>query len=436
MSNKKKNKEEKISKVVKIENNDEAQDTEKNFAYFGQLYLDLIENTEKIKQNMLFHSKEKQPILTLDQYHKVRKVYQSLPPKTPEIDNIPVVEEEKEDLPQDDQDPLWFQEQDPPRLDEKHPQNQNLSQPEQDPPHLEQSIAQLESDRERFDRWKKYDEGAQNIEAEHKDLIHEDEDEEEEEAVVQGFRVERPNDIPVVSAVVEEEADSGTEDESFARIRNRMFQQNVTEDPMQPEESARLPDNIRIDRIKEVSIKREKKLTSDNMQQEEDKREMLFRFKMLKKSYPSANIPLYSMEDSLSEMQRVYKDTLQMLSIESSVGTYRTYLIGGFMLTEFLCGNYLNFDMQGFTQQQLLKMNDYHNLLIELGEKSYIPEDQKWPVEVRLLLMILMNAVVFACGKMITKATGTNIMESISMMNTRPPKKMKRPTFDEGDFNL
>ncbi len=56
------------------------------------------------------------------------------------------------------------------------------------------------------------------------------------------------------------------------------------------------------------------------------------------------------------------------------------------------------FDMEGFTQQQCVSMNSYEKLLLELTEarKHYTPAGMdKWPVEVRLALAILFNAVWF-----------------------------------------
>ena len=121
--------------------------------------------------------------------------------------------------------------------------------------------------------------------------------------------------------------------------------------------------------------------------------------------------------------------------------TYKTYLIGGFMLVEFVLGNWFNFDMQGFTQQQISSINSYERLLVELGEKSYVPTGSKWPCELRLLFLIIMNAAFFIVSKMIMKKTGANLINMINNMNTAPAsgisqkkRKMKGPNIDINDI--
>jgi hypothetical protein len=116
-------------------------------------------------------------------------------------------------------------------------------------------------------------------------------------------------------------------------------------------------------------------------------------------------------------MRKSYENTLRTLSLDKSVEDYKKYLIGGFMLMEFVCGNWLGFDMQGFTQQQIISMSSYERLLIELGEKSYVPSGSNWSVEVRLLFLIVMNAAFFIISKMILKKTGSNLMGMINNMN-------------------
>ena len=108
---------------------------------------------------------------------------------------------------------------------------------------------------------------------------------------------------------------------------------------------------------------------------------LVFKFDLLKKSYPNASIPEYGIHTDINLLRRSYEDTVRRLSLDSSRESYKTYLIYGFMGCEFIFGGYLGFDVQSFTQQQILTMSTYEKLLIELGEKSYVPDGSRWPVD-------------------------------------------------------
>jgi len=179
---------------------------------------------------------------------------------------------------------------------------------------------------------------------------------------------------------------------------------------------------------------------SDN-DNEDAKREILFKFDLLRKSYPVSSIPEYTIHTDLNTMQKSYSDCVRRLSLDSSVESYKTYLVYGFMGVEFILGNFLGFEMHGFTQQQIVSMHSYEKLLIELGEKSYVPTGSSWPVELRLLFMIIMNAAFFVISKMMMKKTGANLMGMINSMNrpaaaapTVRKRKMKGPSVDIGDI--
>jgi hypothetical protein len=187
--------------------------------------------------------------------------------------------------------------------------------------------------------------------------------------------------------------------------------------------------------------------TSIEEQNEEDlKRELLYKFEILKKSYSNVNLPEFTIHSDYTSMLKTYEMTVKKVTLDSNVDNYKTYLIYGFMGVEFVLGNWFKFDMQGFTQQQIVSMNSYEKLLIELGEKSYVPQASNWPVEVRLLFAILLNAGFFIVTKMIMKKTGSNLLSMINNMNsnnTNPSstpdmnaakRKMKGPNINLGDI--
>ena len=104
------------------------------------------------------------------------------------------------------------------------------------------------------------------------------------------------------------------------------------------------------------------------------------------------------------------------------------------MLIEYILGRFLRLDLEGFTQQQIINMQQYEIFLIEIGEKNYVPNGKKWPVELRLFFFILIQAGLFTVSKMILNKTGSNLLSMFNNVINPPPsnrnKRMKRPDID------
>jgi hypothetical protein len=166
---------------------------------------------------------------------------------------------------------------------------------------------------------------------------------------------------------------------------------------------------------------------SNNSYDDEDlKRELLFKFDLLRKSYKNSPIPDFTIHSDYMTMQRAYDNTIRQVNVDNNIETYKSYLITGFYITEFVLGYWLKFDMQDFTKQQIVNMNKYEYLLIELGEKNYVPEGSKWPVEIRLLFTILINAAIFIVTKMVMKKIGNNLFGMTDEQPQQVPKRRMR----------
>jgi hypothetical protein len=178
----------------------------------------------------------------------------------------------------------------------------------------------------------------------------------------------------------------------------------------------------------------------NNIEDEEDrKRELLFKFELLKKSYKGSEIPDYNIHTDYNTINNSYENTVRRLSVDSNVENYKTYLIGGCMGVEYLLGRFLKFDMKGFTQQQIINMSSYDKMLIELGEKSYVPKSKQWSVEARLFCLILFNAGMFVASKLLMKGTGSNLLDMMNSLtknttSSDSKKKMKPPNVNLDDL--
>jgi hypothetical protein len=169
--------------------------------------------------------------------------------------------------------------------------------------------------------------------------------------------------------------------------------------------------------------------------EEEDraKRELLFKMDILRTNRNSGldpdQVPVMAMTThTLDEMKFAYDQCLRRIHLQSSMGSYKQFLCIGFMVAEWLMVNLLRMDGEGFAQYQLESMHSYERLLLELGEKHTASIESKWPVEVRLCIMIAMNAAIFIGTRMFFKTGSANMLNSIMfLMNpgtatgTQPP---------------
>jgi hypothetical protein len=173
-------------------------------------------------------------------------------------------------------------------------------------------------------------------------------------------------------------------------------------------------------------------VTVDDQQIDDKKRELLYKFETMKKANPSmaSTIQSFTIHSNLIEMQKEYELSVRRISLDSSVDTYKKTLMFAFYAIEVFLGKYLKFDMDGFTQHQVSNINVYDKVLIELGEKSYVPSGSSWPVEVQLLGLVVIQTGLFV----IVKHGGSNIFNMLAGGNkqhAKQPSKMTGPNLND-----
>jgi hypothetical protein len=167
--------------------------------------------------------------------------------------------------------------------------------------------------------------------------------------------------------------------------------------------------------VRDVTVGMSKKEDQDD----EERRVLYDKFSILKKKYKEYKIPEFSPYADINVLRRTYDSAVKQLHLDYTVENYKKYLIGGFSLTQWLVTKFVKIDMTGFAEQQILSINQYEQVLIEIGEKSYFKAPSQMAPEFKLLMLIGFNVVIFVISKMIFKSTGDNIMSSINKLNEK-----------------
>jgi hypothetical protein len=181
--------------------------------------------------------------------------------------------------------------------------------------------------------------------------------------------------------------------------------------------------------------------------QNKRKSDLLFKFKLLRRSCPEANVPEFPDWTDVDTLEKEYESIVRQLRVDSTVEDWKKWLTIGCLGLEFVLINVMKWnDMSGFAQNQLLHMNKYEKILLEIGEKRSLAPSKSWPPEMRLAGMMFMNAAIFIGTKMFMQKAGGGLMSMLAgglggamggspqPQGAAPPQqqktKMKGPDFD------
>lgn len=136
----------------------------------------------------------------------------------------------------------------------------------------------------------------------------------------------------------------------------------------------------------------------DASPEEAEKRSYLeLKFDILRKEYKdrASEIPRFTKFTPVTQIEKEYANWIRRLRLDSKVADYKKYLLYICMVMETFLVKVVGLDAKGFTQNQMSHMSSYEALLVELGEQNFLEPDKDWPVLVRLIAAMGVNAVIF-----------------------------------------
>lgn len=251
----------------------------------------------------------------------------------------------------------------------------------------------------------------------------------------------KPEEPPQDSSFEQQDHDSSSgdpeggeggerEDSSSEKVIEDQLNTLLGEDKQQAS-AAEPPSLHELQQKKKVTINNSYNYAEEDEETQKERNAVYFKYEVLRRMHPNASIPEFTLYSDPKLMSQKYEMLTKKLSLDSSVENWKRYMIVFVMGCEVVLGK-INFDMEGFAQQQIMSMNTYDQLLVEMAEKSYVPSGSKWSPEIRLFMMLTMNVVLFVVSKMIFKKTGTNLLGTINSMTNTAERSMKEPTMSGG----
>lgn len=125
------------------------------------------------------------------------------------------------------------------------------------------------------------------------------------------------------------------------------------------------------------------------------KSEFKVKFGILREKFPNLNVIELHESLDLDQMHDLYDYYIKHILISKETGQYKAYMVIFLMFIEVIGVKLLKLNMSGYTISQLKIINRYDSLFAELGEKWLVSGGSGWPVEARLMMMMLFNAVIF-----------------------------------------
>lgn len=130
------------------------------------------------------------------------------------------------------------------------------------------------------------------------------------------------------------------------------------------------------------------------------------KFGMLRTSFPQWGVQIPEEASSLDHWHDVYEGYVKQIVVSMNKNTWKSWLVIFFFATQAFCSKFFGIKMDGYAMKQCKILNQYDQLLVQLGEKYYLQGPSNWPVELSIITTAVMHTGVFLAIKFIAGYVG------------------------------
>jgi hypothetical protein len=155
--------------------------------------------------------------------------------------------------------------------------------------------------------------------------------------------------------------------------------------------------------------------------------------KRLRRMYPYLEIEMPPAGTSSKRLRKIYRYYVDEVSTAEGLEKYKIGLIVAFAILEVV-GKKIGLPCDGYAELQQDQLANYHSMLVEFGDRDYFGFARSWPVEARLLGMMLLNMAFLVMGRMLLEPdTMKKLISAVTGTRGTPAIQLDNPQAQSPD---
>ena len=122
--------------------------------------------------------------------------------------------------------------------------------------------------------------------------------------------------------------------------------------------------------------------------------------KRMRRVYPYLDLELPPLGTLSKRLRKMYRNAMEEVGDSEGLEKYKLLMVIGFGFLEVF-GKKIGMPCDDYAELQMKQIHNYNSMLIEFGERDYFGFARSWPVEARLIGLMLVNMGCLVVGRLL-----------------------------------